>query len=842
MLKSKAILVRAVAFLALIPLPILIVPTHAGAAESASQSFNISPQSLATALSEFARQSQRELLFSPELVAEKTTTGVRGNLEPLEALAALLKNTGIDFSTTPNGAILLKSKNSTAPTGNIHLAQSDSAENRSSTENAGKQESSSSSSAQGTEKVMMHEVIVSAQKRAERLLDVPQSVSVLTAEDLNRLGVTQFRDFADTVPGLSFSTAGAGVTQIALRGVTTGFDVSPTVGIYVDEVPYGSTTPFSLNAQFRLDAALFDLDRIEVLRGPQGTLYGASSMGGLIKYVTRQPDMNRFGRTIRAGISGTQDGGLGYFAAGAINMPLVADKVALRAGVFESHDGGFINNVAREEKDINDSDIYGGRVDLLLAPTNALSIRLSAFLQNIARNGEGTADYTFAGTKPFGDRQQSRFFAEPFDQRFRIVSATLNYDMDFGVLTSISSYQTTSTEYFADVSAVYVPLLAFFGLDFGAIAVPNPLSTDKFTQEVRLASRRTNEPFEWVIGGFYTDEDSKNDQSFVLRDVNGQPVENNLYSVSRPSSYQEYAAFGNLTWHLNDKFDVTLGLRYARNEQDFSQTNAGLLLPPTPPDARSSEDVFTYLANARYRLSDRATAYLRYATGYRPGGPNVVTGVPGPATFESDRLKSYEAGLKAETGDRRFGIDLSAYHIDWSDIQVLVILGGFGTYDNARGGATIDGAELTLTARPGSALTLRGAVAFQDATMSEADAVLQARKGERLPNVPRLTSTLDAEYDFAGPAVQPTLGATVRYVGDREASFDASLNYPQYDLPSYTTMDVRFGLMLGSIETQLYVHNLFDELGEQSLILPQFGPRVAILQPRTFGISLTARF
>src|SRR5205807_1213614 len=197
--------------------------------------------------------------------------------------------------------------------------------------------------------------------REERLIDTPQSVSVLSSNDIAKLGATKFSDFANTVPGLSFQTSGAGFTDITLRGVTAGFDISPTVGLYVDEVPYGSSTTFGFGAQVALDVGLFDLDRVEILRGPQGTLYGASTMGGLI--------------------------------------------------------------------------------DLLFIPTDALTVRLTGFLQDISRDGEPTADYTFAGAKPYGRLDQNRRLTENFTERFELVSGTGTYDFGPVTLTSISSYQ-----------------------------------------------------------------------------------------------------------------------------------------------------------------------------------------------------------------------------------------------------------------------------------------------------------------------------------------------------------------------------------------------------------------
>lgn len=693
------------------------------------------------------------------------------------------------------------------------------------------------------------EIVVTAQKREERLLDTPQSVTAISADDLSKAGATQFRDFANSVPALTFTTSGAGQTQISLRGVTTGNDVGPTVGIYVDDVPYGSSSAFANAASLALDVGPFDVERIEVLRGPQGTLYGASTMGGLIKYVSARPSLGDFSGAVQLGMSDTHNGGTGYNAAASLNVPIAIDKAAIRASGFYTRDGGYIDNEALGQRDVNRARIYGGRLDLRIEPVEALSIHLTGFLQNIARDGSSIADFTLAGDPVEDALDQRRLYTEPFEQRFRLVAGTLSYDFGGTALTSISSYQTARTRYRSDLSSFYVPLFGSIGLPFSAIAIGQARDLDKFTQEIRLGSTG-KAPLEWMIGGFYTHEKSGNEQLLLARDPSGQPSAINLATIAIPSRYREYAAFGNLTWHITDRFDVSGGLRYAANRQRFEQDGSGLL-GTSVPRVTSKDDVVTYLANARYKLGERTTAYLRYATGYRPGGPNFVindpaTGLPtGPATFESDRLKSYEAGLKAETADRSFAVDVAGYHIDWSNIQVVTARAG-GTIIANAGRARIDGAELSLTARPSPAVTITGAFAYQDARLAEADADLGAAKGERLPDVPRFTAAVDFDYRIAETGIRPTVGAALRFVSDRRASFDASASFPQYKLPDYATVDLRAGASFGRVDTRIFVRNLFDvrgQLSAQTLLSVLGGPaQVSILQPRTIGISASTRF
>ena len=700
------------------------------------------------------------------------------------------------------------------------------------------------------EQASLAEIIVTAQKREERLIDVPQSVSVLSADTLATLGATQFSDFASTVPGLDFTTAGAGFNQISMRGVTTGFDVSPTVGIYVDEVPYGSSTHFANGAQLSLDVALFDLDRIEVLRGPQGTLYGASAMGGILKYVTKRPDTTSFGGNLQAGVSSTGDGGgINYNVASAVNLPLISDKAALRLSGYETHDGGFVDNVARHEKDVNRDNIWGGRLDFLFTPSDALNIRITAFGQDIRRHGDATVDYTYAGAMPYGSLGQYRPYlgGEPFDDQFRLVSGHIAYDFGPLTLTSVSAYQTNNQNNVYDVTTSFAPFCAFQGASCGSVGLVPRNTLHKFTQEVRLASNGSHR-IDWQIGGFYNDERSAEYYDFSLYDLAGKTLPNLLLSQSEPSTYREYAAFGNLTLHVTDKLDLSGGIREAHDIQNHSEFGTGILGASDLPDSHSSENVTNYSADARYHFANSLVGYVRYATGYRPGGSNALLRDPGTgllvgqSIFQPDSLKSYEIGFKGQTEDRRYAIDIDAYDIHWRNIQISIIQGGLPGLINAPGGATVQGSEMTLTARPIDRFIATAAFAYQHAYMNDANAQLGASEGERLPNVPRFTASLNADYHFMEEGWRPMVGATVRYVTDRYTSFDGSTSYLQYHLPKYTSADVRAGFTAGTTDLQLYIHNLFDERAQLGVLAPGFGNRVAIMQPRTIGINANYHF
>lgn len=811
--------------------------------------FNIPPQALETALIVFADQTGAQVASSSDNIGDLKTKGVSGKLSPREALARLIEGSDLEIRAQGEQGFSLQRA---APTPGS-LAPSKASSATSKPPNVGHDANAEDSSRPGakdlTGSTRIETVIVTAQKREERLIDVPQSVTVLSANSLTRLGATQFRDFANTIPGLNYNTTGAGFTQIALRGVTTGYDVGQTVAIYVDEVPYGSSTNVTGSARRALDVGLFDIDRIEVLKGPQGTLYGASAMGGLIKYVTRRPDAGRFGVELQTGASSTHEGGVSYNAAGALNMPIVADQAAVRLSAFYSHDGGYVDNVSLGSKDVDRSRVSGGRADFLFTPSEAFSVRVMAFAQDISRNGQGTADFSFSTRQPFVDElSQRRLVPEPFDQKYRLISATASYDFGPVALTSVSSYQTVDSKVLYDLSVVYLPTLARSGrTNYSATGFEDEIGTDKVVQELRLGREGTG-AFDWVLGGYYTKENSDFDQTIHARNLAGQPVDDNILFNRTPSIYEEYAAFGNVTWRLTEKFDLSGGLRFSRNTEDTQRIGSGIL-GTSRPKRKSEDDVLTYLASARYHLSENATAYLRYATGYRPGGVNFVvndplTGEPlAQPTYDSDTLRSYEIGFKGQTEERAVEVDASVFYIDWRNIQISAVRNGVGTRINASDGATIKGFELGLTTRPIDDLTIVGAFAYQDATMNEANADIRAARGERLPNVPQWTATISTDYVLSKSNLLPSLGATVRYVSNRHANFDAATPPPQYPLPSYATVDLRAGFTLGRVVTQLFVRNLLDERSELAMFnWNSTYAQAAVLQPRTLGISATTRF
>ena len=795
-------------------------------ADDVKRDINVPAGELATALQILAKQSGVEFISHTDQLDGFRTNGVNGTLSARDAAAQLLKGTPFTVKDI-DGALLImlptavpSSDNSASAPRTPSPAQAATPAEQEAPQsfwkkfrfanvvkNAGATSEGGASADESGEltKPKLEEVVVTAQKRIERLIEVPQSVTVLSADDLARSGAVQLRDFAVQVPGLTFTTAGAGYTQVSLRGVTTGQDISSTVAIYVDDVPFGSSSAYVQGGQTALDVGLFDMARIEVLRGPQGTLYGSASMGGLIKYVSRRPDLNNYSGQGQTSISTTENGGTGYNASAAVNAPLVPGSAGMRISGYYSHDGGHTANVIARRSDVNRSDVYGGRLDFLAVPADGLNVRLTAFLQNIDRDGQATADFLLSGAPETGSLVQSRFVPEPFTQEFSLYSGMIDYQLGNLTLASISSYQIVASDVSYDVTRQQLRTLTNppFSRAYSAVGLNQELRTRKFTQEFRVGSGEQTS-VTWLLGGFYTDETSSNRQLFDPRDVSGNPAVNDLFNFFAPTKYAEYAAFGNVTFRLSRALDVSGGLRYARNEQEFSQIGSGLFAG-SRPQRSTNEDVVTYLANARYRFSERSIAYARFATGYRPGGPNgvlndPVTGLPqAPTSFDSDSLKSYEVGFKTQG---TLSVDASLYYIDWSDIQVIALRNGFSIRANA-GAASVKGAETSITARPLTGLTLNAALAYQDAELAEAAPDLRARKGERLPNVPRFTGAVGIDYQLTNFRLLPSFGATVRHVSERRASFDGSVSFPQYRLPAHTSVDLRAAALVEPVTLSL---------------------------------------
>ena len=516
-------------------------------------------------------------------------------------------------------------------------------------------------------------IIITAQKRSQKLLNVPQSVSVISGDSLDKQHAERLSDYLNRIPSAVVVESQPGESKIVLRGINAG-GVGATVATYIDESPFGSATSLANGGVLAPDIDPFDLARVEVLRGPQGTLYGANSLGGLVKYVTIAPDPNAFSGAAETGIEDVEDGQLGWWARAATNVP-ISDAAAFRLSGFYRKDPGFIDDPNRGDN-INGGKEYGGRFSFLVTPTSRLRIRASAILQNIDSYGTSDVDLNPVTLKPaYGDLEQERELSQPGSVNYRLYNTTIDYDLGGVSLVSATSYGTLHQKLLEDASSQYGALLsAIFGTPLGS-GVSQTMDQKRFTQEVRLASTGVHNLIDWTVGGFYTHESNVLGQDLFAVDANtGVPVSSldGLITVDLPSTYREYAGFANATWHIAPKFDLTAGGRWSHNNQSDTQiTNGALAGGGNTFSGKSSDSVFTYSVAPEFKPNEDTTIYARIAKGYRPGGPNAVsplapTGVP--RQFGPDTTINYEVGIKGETHDHVLSYELTGFLIDWKAI------------------------------------------------------------------------------------------------------------------------------------------------------------------------------
>lgn len=691
-------------------------------------------------------------------------------------------------------------------------------------------------------------ITVTAQKREEAITDIPVSISVVSGERLTSLGVGSLVDFAAYVPGVNVGSGGSpGQTSITLRGIAP---VGPgaTVSTHVDDSPMGGSSNYSRASAFALDLFPNDIERVEILRGPQGTLYGASAMGGLLRYVTRTPDPSEFAAQASGEIFSVADAGsLGYGGNIRVNVPL-AENAAFSASLFTRETPGYVDNTFTGEDDQNELSQTGGRLAVFWQPSANFTVNLSAMFQDIdsANNGQVYLDPVTLQTFD-GPRTTRNIIAEPFEKRERYYAARLNWDLGFADFTSISSVSNTQNYQFTDASRIFgsiFPLLTGGAVPAGTSEFNIFLDLEKVTQEFRLTSSGDTR-LQWLLGAFYTDEESVNQQFASAADFNGNLIAglHPLAIVSLPSAYEEVAIFGNASFDLTDRLTIGGGVRLARNEQDFAQISEGVLVGGTTTlRGESSEDVFTYMLNATFDLTDQTMLYGRVATGYRPGGPNVaLLGVP--PQVDADRLINYEVGVKSDFWDGRALIEATAYWIDWEDIQLAQAVGGVSALVNGDT-ARSRGIELQAVVAPTDGLRLGFNAGLVDSVLTADAPALNGVDGDRLPGVPQYNYSVTADYSWGlQNGWDARVGGGVRWVGDRNVSYPASASFMVLD--SYHSVDLNGEISNGAWALRGYVRNLTDEdvyvsgtRMTNALGVPVF-VMGTLLQPRTVGLVLS---
>lgn len=798
-------------------------------------------------------------MYRSDLVEGQQSGGAVGDLTFDEAVTQLLSGTGLTYRYLEDDAItIIPIQDSPTPPSGAQPA-------------APAVDKSKSRGSRDDSQAFLEEVVVTAEKRAESIQAVPTSVSAIAGDKLIQLGVSRLGDYAQYIPGLDIQDGGSpGQTSVSLRGIAA-LGSGALVGYYIDDTPLGSSSNYAVASLFALDLMPYDLERLEVLRGPQGTLYGGGAMGGLIKYVLKQADTDSYVTEVGAELSATDGGGdLGYSVRAATNIPLIQNTLGVRFSAYDRHYQGYTDNVFVGDDNSNSGKEYGGRAALTWTPRQDIRVNLSGMwnrtqsddnavvtLGNVTTYDQDGAEF-YRGQPTFGALAGSHPFLQPFSKEMDYYAATINYDAPNGVtMTSASSWSETATIRIQDSTASYGEFPLLFDLPAGYSDFLLDMNLEKFTQELRAASADGGR-FEWLIGAFYTKETNSNYQVATVYGTDYQVLPGSVFSPfffygKLPSTYREYAAFGDLTWNATDKFDITGGVRYASNSQDFRQITDGLVLGGfTDQKGHSSEDVTTWSASSRYRFTQDIMLYAKVATGYRPGGPNLAIAGANP-TVDSDKLISYESGLKSTFLDGRLLLNIAGYYIDWDGIQLQVSNAACScSYLANAGNAISRGAELEGQFSPVAGWRLGYSAAYnKNRLTSLLPGAPPFLLNFQLPGVPEWSAGATADYSWRiGAGLQAGIGAGIRYVGEQNVSaVSVSGATPNTRQPSYTTGDLRAALSFDQYAINFFIRNITNEVAYLSQAPAQSAVTGAVsaidappLQPRVIGVSVDVTF
>ena len=743
----------------------------------------------------------------------------------------------------------------------------------------------------------LQEIVVTAEKRESTVQKTPISMTAITGSELQAQGVSDLLKMIQEVPGVSVRSAGPGQTEFEMRGISSSGGNSPTVGFYIDETPI-SPPSHGQNGKVEIDPDLYDLSRVEVLRGPQGTLYGSGSVGGTIKLVTAPAELNKFDASVESIASGTHGGGFNYGGSGMVNLPIVDDKVALRVVGTYKYTDGWIDRIVLEDfpvetnpscasagfygctrgnvlasavekryQDVNSEKLEGARASATIRPIEQLTITPSIFWQRITMGGPSEFDDppgTLAHYQPFD-------VSEPFSDEFTISSLVMKYNGDPFDITSATSWWTRSQNQTQDESEIIQSAFGFpqfntaNGLGAGPASITELDNSQQFTQELRATSNGQG-PLRWLLGAFYQDfQTTTKSYSIIpglLTAYGGAFGTSDLIMFDQPTKLKQTAIFGESSYDITSKLKATVGLRWYSYTTNFVSIENGIVtgsLTNQVTGGNASDNGVNPKFNLSYSVNDDTLLYATATRGFRPGAGNTPIPITGadscaaalaalgkkqaPEQYQPDTVWSYELGEKVKLFDQRVTINSDVYYENWSGVQQKIVLScGFNYVDNA-GTAGIYGGELELQARLSPELTFTQNLSYTHASITSADPGTGLQKGEELQNVP--TWSASSSLTYSTPINDRTnVVARIQnnYVGNMQ-----DVSYARNLIPSYDLVDGRLGLVGRAWSAYLFVTNITDKQAriadtiEYSENLPSV-ERVATNQPRTVGLDLSYRF
>ena len=747
-------------------------------------------------------------------------------------------------------------------------------------------------------------IVVTAGKRAEDIQSVPYSISAVSGAELESRHIDNVEDIARTVPGISFGAGGnAGKDTITIRGISSQGG-NATVGQYLDEVPIVTQSSFAPPSPTSgaAEPKIFDLDRIEVLRGPQGTLYGAGSLGGTIRYITKSPNLQEDSVSASADVSYTKHANeANYETTAVVNIALVPGVFAIRAGVDVGELAGYIDQY--QQIPLTEADVTAGnylaqpgallnrgvntqrtvavRVAAEWAPTDKLLITPAVFAQRF------TAGDTAVFYPTLGRYVQDKLVAEPSTDTMAVPSLTVQYDLGWADMTSVTSYffrQNANTSDGTYFNSDFIQYLADTSPDLGPCqcgaaftSLPGPSysheQTETTSQELRFASKLPKEsgiPISWVAGLFASDRKIKTSEYDYIVGIRqaflnlyGKPPEQTSFADPFTNDFAGYnsgkedqsqiAAFGDFTYYVQPDLKVTAGVRELRANTSFDFNTGGYFAQGIPPHTQASNGytATTPKVSISYDISNEATVYADASKGYRIGGYIVpidlttglcpaslaAIGISNPQlSYKPDSLWSYELGAKTDWVDNRLSVNAAAYYVDWKNVQQTFALSCGSLFTANFGNAVSYGGELEILAKPVRGLLLGLEAGATHATLTSVAPDVGASAGQHLLNTPSWTATLSSEYRWSfGTQRSAFIRGDYDWIGPSHGSYNP--NDAAFDYPAYSTLNARAGVDLGNVTLSVYAKNLANDQTIIQRVTIELLEDAYVPRPRTVGIQ-----
>ncbi|HEV7340190.1 MAG TPA: TonB-dependent receptor [Sphingopyxis sp.] len=692
------------------------------------------------------------------------------------------------------------------------------------------------------------EIVVTAAKREQSVRDVSGSVAAVSEATLQKLNAQSLSDYITRVPGVVFNDYQPGVSEVVIRGIasTTYHEANQaTTGYYLNEIPL-------IEPGFPLvipDVDSFDVSRVEVLRGPQGTLFGSSSLGGAINYVVNEADPGGFDVGAEGQLASTKGAGeVSYAAKAMVNLPIVTDKLAVRLVALQRVDAGYLDNTLLGENGSNDLRVRGLRGSIVFTPTDSTRISALSMYQEYDLDDQ---TYVLFGPPKTFDRATN--VAEFQDTDFMLHSLRIEQDLGFATLTAVGSYTEKNANLAFDNS--------IFGGNDPRTNTPELASSRGKSKtdyaELRLASPDGGR-FRWLLGANYTRLRSSNTDGTFIEGIgdyidanpgmfggqSGDTLAPGDLATRTVSSNRvtEKAVFGEASFDIVDTLTLTLGGRlfeYRSRPRLQYLPNANLIAPFDYAPAASKDADFIPKVSLTWKPSDDVMVYGLYSEGFRIGGINVYSAAtPGlPLSFESDTTKNFEIGTRFDLIDKTLTVDVTAYHIDWDNVQARLFTPvDFNAYTVNGGGANVDGVEISLTLRPTRNLTFASNISYNDARLSQLlpDSFAPGggyAKGTQLPGASDWILANSIDLNFPDSSMKPRVGIAHRYLSAAPVAFGAALEKGDFHI-----VDINAAFTVADrIELGLFAKNLFNQYG---ILNAPFSFAGSVTRPRTIGASL----